>query len=185
MTPVSVLFIALALSMDALAVSIATGASIAENRLAEALRMGAAFGIFQALMLLIGAIAGKSFSDVVSSWDHWIAFAILTSIGIKMIYEAHFIEQEEKKSGRLPFRTLMILSVATSIDALAAGFSLSLFLGSSILTVAACIGLVTFIVCFIGAFLGGKLGHFLEGRIETAGGIILIAVGLHILISHS
>ncbi len=187
MTPVSVFLIAISLSMDALAVSIATGASIKKNRMAEAVRMGFTFGAFQAAMPLLGAIIGKPFTHFLSSWNHWIAFSILAAIGLKMIYEAHFIDEEQKrkKEGRLAFKTLVMLAVATSIDAFAAGFSLSLVLGPAVFAVAAIIGAVTFIVCTAGVLLGEVTGHVLEGKIETAAGIILIAAGIHTLVTHA
>ncbi|MBN1863637.1 MAG: manganese efflux pump [Victivallales bacterium] len=186
MTPLSVSLIALALSMDAFAVSIATGASIKKNRMAEALRMGLIFGVFQATMPLLGAILGKALSDILSAWGHWTAFTILSAIGLKMIYEAHFLDKEQKKEkgGRLPFRTLILLGVATSIDALAAGFSLSLIVGPAVFAIALVIGAVTFIVCTAGVFIGGHAGHALEDKIETAAGVILITVGLQILLTH-
>lgn len=179
------MLIGLALSMDALAVSIAAGASIRRDKLAEAFRMAGAFGLFQALMPVLGALIGVSFRDFISSWDHWAAFGILSAIGAKMIYEAHFMEEEEKRKegGRLPLGTLFILAIATSLDALATGFSISL-IGGEIFYAAALIGAITFAVCFAGVFIGERAGHVLEGKIETAGGIILIIVGIKILISH-
>ncbi|HOK03844.1 MAG TPA: manganese efflux pump MntP family protein [Victivallales bacterium] len=179
-----IIMIGLALSMDAFAVSIATGASLKKDRFFEALRIATAFGFFQAIMPIIGAGIGIKFKNLISDWDHWVAFLILLIIGLKMIYEAHFIEKEEKKEGGvLSYKTLIILSIGTSIDAMATGFSISL-IGDNIIFSAMIIGIVTFLVCFCGVFLGEKIGHFLEGKIETAGGIILILVGLKILLSH-
>ncbi len=184
MTIIAIILIGLALSMDALAVSIATGASIRKDKLSEAFRMAGAFGIFQALMPIIGAVLGIKFKDLMSDWDHWLAFGILSAIGIKMIYEAYFIEEEEKKTGdKLPFKTLLLLAIATSIDALATGFSISL-IGGDILFAAGLIGVITFLICFIGVYVGEKVGHILEGKIEIAGGVILILVGLKILLGH-
>ena len=184
MNLIGIILIGIALSMDALAVSIATGASLKENKVSEAFKMAGAFGVFQALMPILGAMAGIRFKDAILAWDHWIAFIILSIIGVKMIYEAHFIEEEEKKkAGKLPIKTLLILSIATSIDALAVGFSISL-IGGEIFAAASIIGLVTFFICFTGVFIGEKIGHFLEDKIESFGGLILILVGLKILFSH-
>ncbi len=181
-----ILLLAAGLSMDALAVSIACGAQITDKRLFHASRIAFLFGFFQALMPLLGVFAGIKAKSYISDYDHWVAFAILLAIGVKMIYEAAFIEKEEGKAkdGMLGLRTLLILAVATSIDALAVGFTLPI-LTSRIFYAASLIGISTFIICFCGVFVGEKIGHFFEGKIEIAGGAVLIAIGVKILLDHT
>lgn len=183
MNILTILFIALGLSMDAFAVSIANGFTIKQLRIDHALRIAVFFGLFQAIMPVIGWSAGIGLRDLIAMIDHWIAFGLLSIIGIKMILESREIKQEEEGKSPLTIYTLLLLSLATSIDALAVGFSLSL-LSISIISPAIIIGLVTFLLSFAGVFIGKKFGHFLESKIEMAGGIILIAIGVKILIEH-
>jgi putative Mn2+ efflux pump MntP len=180
---ITVLFIAVGLSMDAFAVSVTSGLTIKRLRVGHALRIAMFFGLFQAVMPLVGWLAGFSLRDFISGVDHWIAFGLLSIIGIKMIYEAGRMKSDEKRIDPLNIYFLLLLSVATSIDALAVGFSLSL-LNVSIITPAVIIGIVTFLLSLSGVFIGDRLGHFFESRIEVAGGLILIGIGVKILIEH-
>ena len=177
-----IVMIALALAMDAFAVSVASGIVIRTNRLKRALLIAGSFGFFQFFMPLIGWLGGVYFSRF-SKIDHWIAFALLTFVGIKMIYEAFKIEDIEKKTDPTKLYVLLVLSVATSIDALAAGFSFA-FLDIAIIAPVIVIGVITFALSFIGVMVGAKIGHFVETKIEVLGGIILILIGIKILYDH-
>jgi putative Mn2+ efflux pump MntP len=180
---ITILFLAVGLAMDALAVSIVTGSIYRELHIRHALRMALFFGAFQSLMPLVGSLAGLSLREYIAAYDHWIAFALLGFIGSKMIYEAFKIEQAEKKLDPSNLLILLTLSVATSIDALAVGFTLSLLVSSLALAVAV-IGLITFGLSYAGVSIGKRFGHFFESKIEIVGGLILIAIGLKILIRH-
>lgn len=180
---VVVLLIAVGLSMDAFAVSIVTGSVYRQLKVRHALRMAMFFGGFQAIMPIIGFLAGQSLKGYISAYDHWIAFGLLMFVGGKMVYESLKIEAAEKNLDPSNLLVLLTLSVATSIDALAVGISLSI-LTAGILGAAAIIGVVTFLFSYVGIFIGKRFGHFFESRIETLGGVILMAIGLKILISH-
>jgi putative Mn2+ efflux pump MntP len=178
---ITVFGIGIGLSMDALAVSVTNGCIIRKLKIHHALRIAFSFGFFQALMPVIGWGAGLSFKKYIQPIDHWIAFALLGFIGGKMIYES--IACNEKIKDCLHYPTLFLLSVATSIDALAVGLSFS-FLKVAIITPAIIIGLTTFIMCLIGIYVGNKIGHFFENKLALAGGVILISIGIKILIEH-
>lgn len=180
---ITIIFIALGLAMDALAVSIASGAAIRHLTANGALKIAVFFGSFQAVMPLIGWSAGLGLINLISSVDHWIAFAILSFIGCKMIYESRKIGLNEKKTNPLNTSVLLMLSVATSIDALAVGISFA-FLKIFIVTPIIVIGIVTFLLSFIGVFIGDKYGHLFENKIEIIGGITLIGIGIKILLEH-
>ena len=167
--------------MDAFAVSIASGAAYKELQVKHAFRMAIFFGGFQAFMPLIGALAGLSLKAHIQQADHWIAFAILSAVGGKMIYESFEIRQAEQKLHPSNILVLLTLSVATSIDALAVGITLSL-VTLNIITAVIIIGLVTFVLSYLGVYIGKKFGHFFENRIEAVGGLILIALGVKILL---
>lgn len=178
---ITILLIALGLSMDAFAVSIASGAGYKDLHIKHMFRIALFFGGFQAIMPLIGYIAGESFSKYISSYDHWVSFAILAFVGVKMIYESFQIEKAAKNPAELD--TLLVLAVATSIDALAVGFTLSL-LDLPVMLNVAIIGIITFVLSMVGVQIGKKMGHIFENKIEMAGGLILIGIGLKILLQH-
>ena len=178
-----VILIAIALAMDAFAVSVAAGAGFRQLRIRHALQMAAFFGGFQAIMPLIGWMAGLRFKTAIQACDHWVAFAILTAVGLKMIWEAFKIEQAETPSNPANLAVLLTLSVATSIDALAVGITLSL-ITAYIAYAVIIIGLITFALSCVGCAIGKRIGHLFENKIEIAGGCILIAIGLKILLSH-
>lgn len=179
---INIILIAVGLAMDSFSVSIARGFSKTNTKLSiEALKTGFFFGLFQAFMPLLGWVAGLSIVDFISDFDHWIAFGLLSLIGLRMIYES-VSEQSKKVVNSSSFKVLLILSMATSIDALAVGLSLS-FLETSIVTPAIMIGIITFSLSFLGVFLGKKFGSYFE-RIGVLGGIILIVIALRILIEH-
>lgn len=181
-----VLLIALGLSMDAFAVSVASGATMKRLHLPHALKMGLFFGGFQAVMPVLGWAAGLSMKNFIAGWDHWIAFGLLSAVGGKMLYEAFEIKAEEECGNKTcPFDTgtLTVLAIATSIDALAVGLTFSL-LQVSIAGPVLIIGLVTFLMSVAGVKIGSAGGHFFEHKMEAAGGLILIAIGLKILFGH-
>jgi len=178
-----ILFIAVGLSMDAFAVSVVTGSVYRELKVRHALRMALFFGGFQAVMPVLGFLAGLSLRDYISAYDHWIAFGLLVFVGGKMIYESLQFEAAEKNLDPSNLLVLLALSVATSIDALAIGITLSM-LTAGIVAAAAIIGLVTFTLSYAGILIGKRFGHFFESKIEILGGVILIAIGLKILIQH-
>jgi len=169
--------------MDAFAVSITSGLTIKSLRINNALKIAIFFGLFQAIMPLIGWLAGLSFRDFISGVDHWIAFGLLSVIGCKMIYESSKMGLNKKKINPLNVYVLLMLSVATSIDALAVGLSLS-FLKVSIVLPAIIIGIVTFLLSILGVYFGNRFGHYFERKIQIIGGLILICIGIKILIEH-
>jgi putative Mn2+ efflux pump MntP len=179
----SILLIAVGLAMDAFAVSIVTGSVYKDLHVKHALRMALSFGGFQAVMPLIGFLAGLSLKNYITHVDHWVAFGLLVFVGGKMVYEAFQIESAEKNRDPSNLLILLALSVATSIDALAVGITLSL-LTSAICLAVTLIGLITFGLSFAGVYLGKRFGHFFESRIEVVGGLILIGIGIKILIQH-
>lgn len=183
MNPVTVLFIALGLAMDAFAVSIVAGSVYRQLRVRHALRMALFFGAFQAAMPLIGSLAGLGLKTYISPYDHWIAFGLLAFVGGKMIYEAFAIESAEKNLDPSNLMVLLALSIATSIDALAVGVTLSLLTRSVVFAVVV-IGLITFGLSYVGVVIGKRFGHFCESRIEVLGGLVLIAIGVRILLAH-
>lgn len=183
MNIITILFLSIGLSMDAFAVAISIGFAIKFLKVKHAVRVGLFFGIFQAIMPLIGWTFGIGVRDFFKNIDHWLVFGILCTIGLKMIVESKEIEESEKEDNPLRFWSLLILAVATSIDALAIGFSLS-FLKIHIISPSLIIGIVTFSLSFIGVYIGNKLGHFFENKIEILGGLILFAIGVKILIEH-
>jgi putative Mn2+ efflux pump MntP len=183
MNLVTIFLIALALSMDAFAVSIASGVAIKKLRIENALTIALWFGIFQAIMSLIGWLGGVKLRDYLSGADHWVVFGLLVVIGIKMIWEAFKIDPIEKSINPLDIRILFTLSMATSIDALAAGVSFAL-LGIPVITPVIIIGAVTFLTSFAGVWIGDKGGNLFGNKMEIAAGIILIAIGIRVLISH-
>ncbi|MCX6819567.1 MAG: manganese efflux pump MntP family protein [Candidatus Aenigmarchaeota archaeon] len=178
----TILFIAFGLAMDAFAVSVTSGITIKHQRISNALRIALFFGLFQAFMPLVGWLAGLSLKDSISGIDHWIAFGLLGFIGCKMIYESVKI-QPKKKINPQNIYILFMLSIATSIDALAVGVTFA-FLEVFIATPIIVIGTITFLLSFIGVFIGNKLGHVFEKKIEILGGLVLIAIGIKILLEH-
>lgn len=181
---VTVCGIAVGLAMDAFAVSIVSGSVFRELKVAHAFRMAFFFGAFQAFMPLVGYAAGQTFANYIEHIDHWIAFGLLAAIGGKMIFEAMKFEQVEKKAqDPANLMVVLVLSLATSIDALAVGITLSL-VTESILKAVAAIGVITFGLSYAGVEIGRRARHFVENRIEIIGGAILILIGLKILLTH-
>jgi len=179
----TLLGLALALAMDAFAVALGAGTILPRLTGRHLFRLGFHFGLFQALMPIVGWLAGQTMVQTISAWDHWIAFSLLAAIGAHMIYEAR--SQDEERERRDPTRGLRLvtLSIATSIDALAVGFSLSV-IGVSIWQPALVIGLVAGAMTVVGLLMGERFGKKWGARAETFGGAILILIGLKILAEH-
>lgn len=178
----TIFLIALGLAMDAFAVSIAKGITVKNSRRKTAIMLATFFGVFQMVMPVIGWTAGISLTDVIVGIDHWIAFGLLTFIGVKMFYESTKNADTTKKD-EVKITAALILAVATSIDALMVGLSFA-FLETSIVLPIVVIGAVTFILSSVGVIFGSSLGKVFGKRIEVIGGIILIAIGVRILLEH-
>ena len=174
--------IALGLSMDAFAVSICKGLSVRVCRPRHMLICGLYFGVFQALMPLIGYLLGSQFESLVTAVAPYIAFALLAFIGVNMIREARSGD-EEATTDDFSFRAMLPLAVATSIDALAVGVSFA-FLQVDIVPAVAFIGVTTFVCCIIGVKVGSLFGNRYQARAELFGGVVLIAMGVKILLEH-
>ena len=178
----TIILIALGLAMDSFSVSITRGFTSTKTKMSiEALKVGFFFGAFQAIMPIIGWLAGLSIIDLISGFDHWIAFGLLALVGIRMIYES-LTTGSRKIATSSSLKVLIMLSIATSIDALAVGLSLS-FLEESILIPAIIIGIITFSLSFLGFYIGKKLGNYFE-KIGILGGIILFVIGFRVLVEH-
>lgn len=179
----TIIFIAFILAMDAFAVSISIGITIKKQRFKNALKIALFFGGFQAIMPIIGWLAGYNLREFISDIDHWLAFGLLSLIGGKMIFESIRSDSNKKETEVMNVYLLFILSIATSIDALAVGVSFA-FLEISIIIPVILIGVITFILSFLGVYVGRKLGKFLKNKIGIVGGLILIGIGIKILIEH-
>lgn len=177
---IEVLILAVALSMDAFAVSIGLGSKHQNKVTWLALMSGIYFGLFQALMPLIGYMGGKGVMGWVESYASWIAFVLLILIGAKMIYES-FAEGIEDDIAIITHRVMLMLAIATSIDAMAAGFTLTI-LEVNPLIACMIIGFTTFCFSWAGVFVGSKSGTWLESKAELIGGIIIILIGIKILL---
>ena len=180
---VTLLSLAVAVSMDAFAVSICKGLALQKIKLKQYALVGLWFGGFQALMPVIGYFLGGKFMDKISSFDHWVAAGLLAIIGINMIREA-LSEDEEKVDKSLDIKTMFMLAVATSIDALAVGISLSVFDINIWLSVL-CIGVTTFMFSAAGLKIGSLFGTRHKSKAEFVGGAILIILGIKTLLEHT
>ena len=173
--------IGIGLSMDAFAVAVCKGLNMRRIDRRQSLLIAVFFGGFQAIMPLIGWFLGRQFERYITSFDHWIAFLLLSYIGGKMIYEA--VKGEESDSGGCSIRELFLLAVATSIDALAVGITFA-FLKVEIFSAIGIIGCTTFVLSLIGVVIGNRFGSRYESRAELVGGVILILIGVKILLEH-
>ena len=179
----SILLTGFALSMDAFAVSVTKGMTLKKINLSIATKIAFLFGLFQAVMPLIGGVFGMNFELYIRSIDHWIAVFLLSFLGIKMIVEA-IKDDDNDNSTYLDNKELIILSIATSIDALAGGVTFA-FLNIDIIPICVSIGVITFLVCFIVVLIGKKIGSVFKNYAQIIGGIILILIGLNILNEHT
>jgi len=184
---VDLLLIGIGLSMDAFAVSLCKGLGMKRLDLRQAVIIGVFFGGFQALMPVVGWALGKQFESYITSIDHWIAFALLAFIGGKMIFDAArgdgYDELAGKSMGKLDYKELFMLAVATSIDALAVGITCA-FLQVSIVGAVSIIGIITFVLSVAGVAIGNQFGARFEKPAGIIGGIVLILIGVRILLEH-
>lgn len=184
---VTLIMLAVGLSMDAFAVAITNGLCVKNISVKQTFQIGLAFGLAQGIMPVLGYFAGKTFSTAIENLDHWIALILLGAIGGKMIVEAL---QEAKApescpvSGVLTLRTLFLQAVATSIDALAVGVSFAVMNGN-IWFAAGSIAVTTFVLSTLGAVIGKKSGSFLKSKAEVVGGMILVIIGIKIFVEHT
>lgn len=194
---IALLLLAVALSMDAFAVAIGLGAKHRHNTIKTAIMAGIYFGLFQGLMPLIGYLGGRSILGFIANWANWIACIILVGLGGKMLYEALFGDEEDTSTESLPHnaaldiannaniaithKTMTTLAIATSIDAMAAGFTLNLIPVNPFLSCLV-IAVVSAIFSFIGVFLGKQSGTWLESKAEIFGGLVLIGIGIKMVL---
>ena len=179
----TILAIAVGLSIDAFAVAVASGIAIKRMHLRHAMLLASFFGGFQALMPVLGWLLGHWAFAFVSAFAHWIAFGLLAFVGGKMICEARKLPKEEAVDNPLDLYVLFGLSVATSIDAFAVGLTFSL-LNVAILMPVLIIGAITFALSFAGMYIGNVFGHLFETKLEICGGLVLIGIGVEILFQH-
>lgn len=178
-------FIAVGLSMDAFAVSVCKGLSTKDLKVKHYLTVGLWFGGFQALMPSIGYFLGSRFENYITSFDHWIAFILLGVIGANMIKEALAKEEEkDEENDSFAFKTMLVLAVATSIDAMTVGIMFGLLPGVNIVWAVSFIGITTFIFSAAGLKVGNVFGLKYKSKAEFAGGLILILMGIKILLEH-
>lgn len=182
MSFIELLLLAVGLSMDAFAVSICKGLALKNVKLKHMAIAGAWFGGFQMLMPLIGYLLGSAFSESIQVYDHWVAFGLLALIGVSMVREA-FGKEEDDGNASMDFKTMLLLAIATSIDALAVGISLA-FVGANLTVSMAIIGTVTFLLSAAGVKIGSLFGDRYQKKAELTGGIILVLLGLKILLEH-
>lgn len=180
---ITILLIAIGLAMDAFAVSLCVGASLKNHKSKTAFKVSSYFGAFQAFMPLIGWFVGGFFREKIEAYDHWIALILLAFVGGKMLYEAFKKDSCERTFKIENFTVLLTLAFATSIDALVVGLSISMLEMPIIISVSI-IGIITFIISFIGVYLGKHYCCVLGNKAEILGGIVLIAIGVKIVLEH-
>lgn len=183
MDMIALILLAIGLSMDAFAVSICKGLSMKKASVRAGLICGAWFGGFQALMPLVGYYIGGVFSEAIEAYDHWIAFGLLVIIGINMLREA-FSKEDEAPDADLSFLPMLLMAVATSIDALAVGISLAMAGNVNIYAAVVLIGAVTFLLSAVGVKIGNICGNRYEKKAQILGGVILILLGVRIVLEH-
>lgn len=181
----AIVLLAIGLAMDATAVSAARGLAVPAIRVRHVLLVAVFFGGFQALMPVVGWLLGARIGPLVQAWDHWIAFGLLTFIGGKMLWEARGAagDDDERTVDHFALRTMLVLAIATSIDALAMGITLPILNAPFVLSIAT-IGVVTALLSALGLFAGRRFGAVLGKRLDLAGGLVLIGLGAKILFEH-
>lgn len=182
MSILEIILIGIGLAMDAFAVAICKGLSMKKLYFKNVIIIALYFGIFQMLMPIIGYFLGATFQGFVTNIDHWVAFILLTCIGINMIKGA-YDKEKENHNDKVDFKTMSILAVATSIDALAIGITFA-FLNTNIIKAVSIIGIITFFISLVGVKIGNKFGGKFQEKAEILGGIVLILIGLKILLEH-
>ena len=189
----TLLIMSIGLAMDAFAVSVSSGIVICHTCFRKTAKIAGSFGIFQGLMPLIGYILARTFADKIQSIDHWVAFILLAFIGGKMLWEVFRGKEDEALPQTDPcsWKNLLVMSIATSIDALAVGASLAVMPRTHILALpygyllcCAVIAVTTFIICYAGVKIGCRTGNLFGRKAEIVGGIVLIGIGLKILLEH-
>lgn len=183
MSVLTLLLISLGVSADAFAVSLGKGLQMRVVRVRDAAAIAVTFGLFQAGMPLLGWLFGRSLRSYITEVDHWVAFVLLGLIGAKMIWEALHPDEAGEEQDGVPLRELLLLGLATSVDALAVGISFA-FLDVDILGAVAVIGVVTALLSLVGVWLGHRAGVRWRGPAEVVGGLILILIGTRILLDH-
>lgn len=179
---IELIILSIGLAMDAFAVAICKGLSMTKMNWKNATIIGLYFGFFQALMPFVGYLLGMNFQEKISNVDHWIAFILLGIIGINMIKEA-LSEEKDVHNDSIAFKEMLILAIATSIDALAVGITFA-FLKVNIILAISLIGIITFIISVLGVKIGNIFGDKYERKAELTGGIILVLLGIKILLEH-
>lgn len=179
---IELVVLSIGLAMDAFAVAVCKGLSMSKMNWKNAIIIGVYFGFFQAFMPAIGYLLGINFQDKICNVDHWIAFILLGIIGINMIKEA-ISKENDVHNDSVKFKDMIILAIATSIDALAIGITFA-FLKVNIILAISLIGIITLIISVIGVKIGNIFGYKYEKKAEFAGGIILILLGIKILLEH-
>ena len=182
MGTIELLLLSVGLAMDAFAVSICKGISMKRMNWRKALIIGMYFGGFQALMPVIGYFLGTAFESIITNIDHWVAFILLGIIGGNMIKEA-FEDESENCNDDVGFKTMIMLAIATSIDALAVGITFA-FLKVNLIVAISMIGVITFVLSVIGTKIGNRFGDKYESKAELVGGVILVLLGIKILLEH-
>ena len=183
MSILEILLLGIGLSMDAFAVSICKGLSTKKLQFKHYLIIGAWFGGFQALMPTVGYFLGSTFEQYITAFDHWVAFVLLAAIGANMI-KANFSREESETSASFAFKTMLLMALATSIDALAVGITFALLPDVNVPLAVCLIGITTFLCSAAGLRVGNLFGLRYKAKAELAGGIILILIGLKILLEH-
>ena len=185
MSILEICLVGLGLAADAFAVAMCKGVEMKKFILKYAVVIALFFGVFQAVMPLIGWAVASTFEEYITAYDHWIAFGLLLLLGGKMIWDSFKKEEEsaEEKALNIGFKTLLLMAIATSIDALAVGVTFA-FLQVNVWVAIAIIGAITFILSLIGVAIGAKLGDKFEKKAEFIGGLILVLIGVKILLEH-
>lgn len=177
-----IILLGIGLAMDAFAVSICKGLSMKRMNWKNAIIIAFYFGVFQAIMPVIGYFLGTTFEIFVTAVDHWIAFILLSFIGGNMIKES-FNSEDEDKNDRVDFKTMIVLAIATSIDALAVGITFAFF-DVNVIVAVSIIGVITFFISLLGVKVGNKFGDKYQNKAELMGGILLVLLGIKILVEH-
>lgn len=181
MEPLTILLLAVGLAMDALAVSMCKGLAMGRTGWGPAVAVGLWFGVFQALMPMTGFYLGRSFYDAISDYDHWVAAVLLSVIGLNMIRGSS--GEDEGMDAGIGHGEMLVLAIATSVDALAVGISMAMG-GGEVFAPAAVIGIVTFLISAAGVRVGAEFGNRYGSKAELAGGVILIVIGIEVLAEH-